>query len=142
MKKDEKYRITWEVQQKDGTWEKHDPIETQAFALLADSGGGQGVNGIFMNISKADLALMFTHIPILRETVADFLPPILLASMLLGEQQKGEEADGDPGEEIDVEKLLTCVESRMDGKNADSAVMDEDPAPARKKDWLRRLFKK
>lgn len=142
MKKDEKYRITWEKQQQDGTWEKHDPIETQSFALLTDKGGGIGVNAIFMNISNKDLALMFVHVPPLRETVAEFLPPILLANKLLGKQQKGEEADGDPGEEIDVEKLLTCVEKTADGKNADTAVMDEDLAPARKKGWLRRLFKK
>lgn len=142
MKEDEKYRITWEKQQQDGTWEKHDPIETQSFALLADKGGGIGVDAILMNISNKDLALMIVHVPPLRETVVEFLPPILLAYKLLGEQQKGEEADGDPGEEIDVEKLLTFVESRMDGKNADTAVMDEDPAPARKKGWLRRLFKK
>lgn len=136
MKKGEKYRITWEEQQQDGTWEKHDPIETQAFALLADSGGGQGVNGIFMNISNKYLALMIAHIPILRKTVADFLQPILLANKLLGEQQKGED------ELIDAEALLTRAESRRTGKNADLAVMEKTTAPARKKGWLRRLFKK
>ena len=134
MKKGEKYRITYEEQQQDGTWEKHDPIETQSFALLADE-GGIGVNSFFMNINRKDLALMIASVPILRETVAEFLPPILLANMM-GKKEKGED------ELIDAEALLTRAESRADGKNADSAVMDEDPAPARKKGWLRRLFKK
>ena len=78
---------------------------------------------------------MIASVPILRETVAEFLPPILLANMM-GKKEKGED------ELIDAEALLTRAESRADGKNADSAVMDEDPAPARKKGWLRRLFKK
>lgn len=134
MKKDEKYRITWEVQQKDGTWEGQKTIETQFFALLADEGGGIGVNAVFMNISKKDLALMITHVPLLRETVAEFLPPILLANKLLDKQQKGED------ELIDAEALLTRMESRMDGKNANTAVMDENPQGLMER--LRKRFKK
>lgn len=134
MKKDEKYRITWEEQRQDGTWEKQDSIETQAFALLADVGGGHGVNGTFMNISNKDLAMMIAHIPILRETVAEFLPPILLASKLLDKQQKGED------ELIDAEALLARVESRADGKNADAAVMDKNLRGLMER--LRKKFKK
>lgn len=134
MKKNEKYRITWEEQRQDGTWEKHDSIETQAFALLADHGGGQGVNAYFMNISNKDLALMIAHTPILRETVVEFLPQIMIASKLLDKLQKGED------ELIDAEALLTRVESRADGKNADSAVMDENPRGLMER--LRKKFKK
>ena len=134
MKENEKYRITWEEQRQDGTWEKHDPIETQSFALLADEGGGIGVNSFFMNISNKDLALMIVHIPILRETVVEFLPPILMASKLLDKQQKGED------ELIDAEALLARMESRADGKNADTAVMDEKQRGLM--EWLRKKFKK
>lgn len=57
MKKDEKYRITWEKQQPDGTWETQEPIETEGFLLMADK-NGDGMTCLLMNLSAVELMLM------------------------------------------------------------------------------------
>lgn len=137
---EEKYRIRVEQLQPDGTWEKHKDIQASGYVLLAGINDGNGLDGAVMNLRGEDIALMLSHFTTLRRIILQNLPVLAMAEgMALNE---GEEADGDPGEEIDVEKLLTCVEKTADGKNADTAVLDEAPAPARKKGWLRRLFKK
>ena len=120
MNKNEHYRLTMETQRPDGTWERdEEPFETGGYLILADY-NGTGMKSWTMNMSKKDLALMIAHHKILRETVIEFILPIMMADKMIREGKAGTEEGM-----VDAETLLT----QLDG------------APqAKKPGWLGRLF--
>lgn len=119
MKNNERYRITLEKQQPDGTWQREEaPFETGGYLLLAKQ--GSGMKSWVMNLSKKDLALMIAHHKILRETVIEFIPAIFAADHYIRELENGNEEGC-----IDAEEMLT----------------QPDGAPqAKKPGWLGRIF--
>ena len=98
---EEKYRITLEKAQVDGNYQAFKTLETKGFLLMADHGGGEGMEGICMNLSNKDIALMIAHYPIVRHVCVSLAPVFALADKVL--------ANKDDAEQIDAEAMLTNI---------------------------------
>ena len=98
---EEKYRITLEKAQADGSYQEFKTLETKGFLLMADRGGGEGMDGITMNLCDKDIALMIAHYPIVRHVCVSLAPVFALADKVL--------AGKDDAAQIDAEAMLCTV---------------------------------
>ena len=98
---EEKYRITLEKAQEGGNYQAFKTLETKGFLMMADRGGGEGMDGICMNLCDKDIALMIAHYPIVRHVCISLAPVIALADKVLGNKNDAEQ--------IDAEAMLCTV---------------------------------
>ena len=99
--REEKYRITLEKAQADGNYQTLKTLETKGFLMMADHGGGKGMEGICMNLCEKDIALMIAHYPIVRHVCVSLAPVFAPADKVL--------ASKDDAEQIDAEAMLTNI---------------------------------
>lgn len=98
---EERYRITLEKAQADGNYQAFKTLETKGFLIMADQGGGEGMEGICMNLCDKDIALMIAHYPIVRHVCVSLAPVFALADKVL--------ANKDDAGQIDAEAMLANI---------------------------------
>ena len=108
MDNEDFYRIHIQQRTAAGEWEDLPiPPETPGFVLLESNPEKDGIQGMLMGVSDADIALFLASEPHIRRVIKTMLP-IFLAADLIG-------AGHDAPNMMDAEAMLTQLMKRAEG---------------------------